>query len=359
MRALALHLGWLLPLSSALVFFAACGGSQTTAGAPFDAGASSSSGSSGGEDVATKPDTGGSSGQQSSGGTTVGKLSFVVNKIYLGESDRAGVKNKDAWKVFGRDIDGLATVITTSTSPDLMKVCKRKAGAPATVHNDGTAGIDNAWGKEILKLMDPFAPTPSKQMTDAIVGGSRTGMFSLDGKAGSFVYAEEVSAPPTFASNEQRPVAAEWLSGGNPKATFVNGGVLSNGIYDSGDIAGELLLGIAPDVVVPLRKARITMKIAGDEGSVTEGTISGVVETEVLVNAFAASMGRLSPELCSGTTVEGIKDSMRQASDILKDGTQDPNVECDGISVGIGFDATRVVVGPVAPAPQPSPDPCQ
>ena len=51
-------------------------------------------------------------------------------------------------------------------------------------------------------------------------------------------------------------------------------------------------------------------------------------------------------------------DSIRQASDILKDGTQDPNEECDGISVGLGFEAKAVVVGDIAPAPQPVPDPC-
>lgn len=67
----------------------------------------------------------------------------------------------------------------------------------------------------------------------------------------------------------------------------------------------------------------------------------------------------MSAELCSGSTVEAIKESVRQASDIMKDGTQDPNVECDGISVGLGFEATRIVVGSVAPAPQPTPDPCQ
>jgi hypothetical protein len=348
--------GWFFGVATGLGFFAACGGSPTTVGGPPDAGVASSSSSGGPTDAS---DTDGSSGSSSSGGAPVGKAAFVVDRLYLGETDRAGVKNKDAWKDFGRNIDGLVTVVSSPSSTDLTKVCKRKQGAPATVHSDGNAGIDNAWGKEVLKLFDPFSPTASKSMTDAILDGARAPMVSLDGKTGAFVYAEKVSSPPTFAPDEERAVAADWMSGGTAKATIVSGGVAANGIYDSGPIAGELLLELIPHVVVPLHAARITMTVASDQAGVSLGTLSGVVETEVLVAAMAAEMGRMSPELCSGTTVEGIKDSIRLASDILKDGSQDPNVECDGISVGIGFDATRVVVGAVAPAPQPEANPCQ
>lgn len=330
---------------------AACGGSTTTAGAPFDGGATSSSGST--IDATTQPDTG------TSPGVPAGKAAFAVNKIFLGETDRAGAKNKDAWKDYGRDIDGLATVVTSSTSPELAKVCKRRAGAPATVHNDGNDGIDNVWGKEIMKLLDPFSPTPSKVMTDAILDGSRTAMISIDGTKGSFLYAESVTPAPTFAPNEERAVAAEWMNGATPIATIVSGAVLSNGTYDSGTLSGDVLVALSADMVVPLHAARITMKLSPDDSSVSDGNISGVVETEVLVNAIAKTAGTFSAELCSGTTIEAIKDSVRQASDIMKDGMQDPSKECDGISVGLGFEATRVVVGATAPAKQPAPDPCQ
>ena len=41
-------------------------------------------------------------------------------------------------------------------------------------------------------------------------------------------------------------------------------------------------------------------------------------------------------------TVEGIKASIRQASDMMADGTQNPAVQCTGISVGLGFTAQEV-----------------
>lgn len=335
----------------ALAVVAACGGS-TSSSSPTDAGASSS-GSSGDASVASD----GSSGAPSH--APVGAMAFVVDRVFLGESDRDGVKNKDAWKAYGRNIDGLVTVVTDPKATDLTLVCKRQAGAPATIHADGNAGIDNTWGKEILKLIDPFSPTASKSLTDQIAAGGRTPMLSLNGTTGSWLYAEKMTTPPTFAPTEERAVAAPWMNAGGALATIVGGGIDSNGAYDSGILGGEALIELGPDLTVALRSARIIMTIAPDDSAVTEGTISGVVDTEELVTAFRESAKRLSPDLCAGTTIDGISDAIRQASDIMRDGTQDPAQTCNGISVGVGFTAKRVVVGPVAPAPPAEPDPCQ
>jgi hypothetical protein len=42
-----------------------------------------------------------------------------------------------------------------------------------------------------------------------------------------------------------------------------------------------------------------------------------------------------------------------QASDILQDGTQDPTKTCDGITIGLGFEADAVLLGPAVPPPPP------
>ena len=47
-------------------------------------------------------------------------------------------------------------------------------------------------------------------------------------------------------------------------------------------------------------------------------------------------------------------DQIRQASDIMADGTQDPNSVCNGISVGLGFNMLFAGLGDIAP---PAPDP--
>jgi hypothetical protein len=42
----------------------------------------------------------------------------------------------------------------------------------------------------------------------------------------------------------------------------------------------------------------------------------------------------------------------------MKDGTQDPTATCDGISIGIGFDASVVQLGAIADPAPPATDPC-
>lgn len=40
--------------------------------------------------------------------TPVTPLSFVTRKIYLGDTDRNGVDDPNAWQKYGRDIDGIS-----------------------------------------------------------------------------------------------------------------------------------------------------------------------------------------------------------------------------------------------------------
>ena len=65
----------------------------------------------------------------------------------------------------------------------------------------------------------------------------------------------------------------------------------------------------------------------------------------------------------SGRTLEAKRggsyafSQIEQASDILTDGTQDPTQTCDGISIGLGFDALPDQLGTTAP-PLPQAVPC-
>lgn len=69
--------------------------------------------------------------------------------------------------------------------------------------------------------------------------------------------------------------------------------------------------------------------------------------------------GSFDPSFCdlNGPTMASILTQVEQAADILVDGTQDPTKTCDAISIGIGFDAVAVTLGPVVAAPVPT-DPC-
>ncbi len=69
-------------------------------------------------------------------------------------------------------------------------------------------------------------------------------------------------------------------------------------------------------------------------------------------------VGNFDPALCSGSTFDSLTDQMRQASDIMADGSQDPNATCNAISIGIGLDMSAAKLGSIAPPVTPPVDPC-
>jgi hypothetical protein len=89
------------------------------------------------------------------------------------------------------------------------------------------------------------------------------------------------------------------------------------------------------------------------------GTIAGVLDTQEFVSALQAVAGQFSTALC-GTAFNGIAQQLTQASDIMNNGANAAGPTCNGISVGIGFNAKRVAnPTKVVPPPPPPPDPCQ
>jgi hypothetical protein len=296
---------------------------------------------------------------------------FALNSISLGEADRGGNKNKDAWKKYGYNLDSRVTNVTDQKSPDLARVCKRASGAPATVHQDGDEGTDNAFGKEILKLLDPFTPTPSKSLTDAIAKGDFTIMLKIvglsddaaqtnKGLSGTLLvggeFSKDENVKPTFTS------ADDWPYIKDPQVP-ITGAYINKGVFVNGKGGAQVKLALSisgQQLSLTINKAIITFKHNPGAKSLEEGTIAGVINTEEFVNGISSVAGRFSTDLCQGSTVDGIKASIRQASDMLADGTQDPGKTCDGISVGLGFTAKQVgkPTKETVPGDAP-PDPCK
>jgi hypothetical protein len=304
--------------------------------------------------------------------TSTEERTFAVNSILLGETDRSGNRNPNAWKTYGYNLDGRITNVTGPTSPDLNSVCKRVEGAGPTVHQDGDQGIDNSFGKEILNnLLLNLVSTPSKSITDAITAGNFTIMLKVKGLTddpqqtntglsatllvGSS-FSDDPNVKPTFSTSDDWPFLKDPqipITG-----AYINKGVFVNG---TGGATVKLTLSIAGQALsLSINKALITFKHNPASKSLEEGTIAGVINTEELINGIASVAGRFSQDLCEGSTVEGIKESIRQASDILSNGTQDPSKTCDGISVGIGFTAKQVANPTKETEPgEPPPDPCK
>lgn len=68
--------------------------------------------------------------------------------------------------------------------------------------------------------------------------------------------------------------------------------------------------------------------------------------------------GLFSTQWCDGTIFDEAATVLRQAADIMIDGSQDPTQTCNGISIGLNFTAARAQISSVAPPMVPAPDPC-
>ncbi|HVH42301.1 MAG TPA: hypothetical protein VM925_08150 [Labilithrix sp.] len=296
---------------------------------------------------------------------------FAVHTISLGEADRAGTKNTNAWKKFGFNLDKIVTNVTKQDSPDLAKVCKRAEKAPATVHQDGDEGIDNTFGKEIVPVLDQISPNPSKTLTSAVQAGGFTILLKVTGLdddaaqtntglSGTLLVGAQFNADknvkPTFTTADDWPYNREPqvpIAGG-----YVNKGVFVNG---KGEASVTISLSISGQALsFTVNRAIISFKHNPGANALEEGTIAGVINTEEFVQAITSVAGRFDKSLCGGSDlVKDIQGRIREASDMLSDGTQDPSKTCDGISIGLGFTAKRVGTPTKAVDPTgPPDDPC-
>ncbi|HEY8077249.1 MAG TPA: hypothetical protein VIF62_24150 [Labilithrix sp.] len=279
---------------------------------------------------------------------------FAVNQLFLGESDRSGNPNKDAWKSYGYNLDGK---ISTKDSTD---VCQRQSGASPSNQDDGDQGVDNAFGKVIIPFLQPFTATPSKTLTDSLTSGDFTIMLKIHGLtddaaqtntglSGTLLIGAPFSktAKPTFTPSD------DWPYRMSPQVqisdAYINKGTFVNG---SGGATIQLSLSIQGQTLsLNINKAIVTFDHTGANDA-TNGTIAGVIATDELVNGIKSVAGNISMDLCNGSTLDSIIQTIKQASDILADGTNTAGVPCSGISVGIGFTAKKVA-NPTMPVTNP------
>lgn len=326
-------------------------------------GASGASGGSGGIGGA-----GGTGGALPSSCEPIDGVAVVASHLYLGDTDRDDQPSASAWTTYGFDIDGL-----TTTPQDLAGHCQPSSGANPSVLTDGDDGRDNAFGRSIMPLFLSLQSDFSQQANQAITSGAASSLLiKIDGlsspdlsPAPSRVYgAAPLLHAPAFDGSDCWPVAYESLSDpvdpDTALAIFTNATV-SSGLWESVD-AGEvtIILGLPGfiSITLPLHHTKLSMQIDGGLGGATLGQIGGVVTTADLEEQVRQLAGSFDPGLCTGSTVESILAQIRQASDIMADGTQDENSTCDGISVGFGFDAAAVAFGAIAAPSRPVPGPC-
>lgn len=291
---------------------------------------------------------------------------FAFSKLFVGDTDRSGVTSQTAWKAYGADIDG------KTTDRNSTDVCTLAAGAPKSTQTDGTSGIDNSWGENILPIfLSVGGPDLGKKINDAINAGAFTNMLKIDGLGTQTSYASLPSAffsgaplgmAPAWNGSDVWPVDATSVMNGDvtkPMTLFPTAS-MTNRVWVSGTIAGGFKLPLALGGVtlqLPLTHSTVSMRIDATNQSAVEGIVSAVILTEDFVTALRTIAGRISTSLCQGSAFDSIAQQIRQASDIKGDGTNVAGTSCDAISIGIGFEAKRVQLGGVV-TPTIAPNPC-
>ncbi|MCC6554681.1 MAG: hypothetical protein IT372_17040 [Polyangiaceae bacterium] len=292
---------------------------------------------------------------------------LAVSQIFLGETNRDGSPNNtNGWKQYGLNLDGRSSTVE---STDL---CQPAAGgAPAMVYPDGDAGIDNSFGRNVLPVLLGLDPAPSAQANEAIDAGETTLILKIE-RLGATSTCNAVTKlhrgtslghPPLFDGSDAWPVDPDLLVDPadieSAKNVFAASSITDN-VYRSGPEASfTLYIPMGGFVMaLPIRHAELVMAVDPDRKGATFGSLGGVLDTEEFAAEFRKAIGALNPSLCEGSTMDSIMNQIRQASDILSDGTQDPAAICNGISIGLGFEMRAVTLGGVGPAAPPLPDPC-
>lgn len=187
-------------------------------------------------------------------------------------------------------------------------------------------------------------------------------------------------ATPTWTTADVWPVDPSWVDGGtdggatmSPLGSIVtfSSPYISDGVFVNGAPLDEvtLMLPLSPafgkfPLILPIRHAVITFEHPADggAGNVSGGIIAGVIDVQQLVASVREFAGSAGGAWCASALLDQLVQTILQAPDILLDGTNQPGVPCDAISIGIGigFDADEIappsVVGTPAPIATPRVD---
>ncbi len=332
-------------------------GSSTSA----SAGGTASAGGAGGASTTTAvAGTGGGASTASAGGSQgsscapIDGVVVAVDELFLGERTFQGVKTAAAWGEFGFDVDGV------TTTNDFSAHCLPYTGGTTAAFSDGKLGRDNSFGKNVRPLLESLVPSLDAQANESIASGAFTMVLRFDGLGAEADKAKLVTkvyggAPlgsiPFWNGMDCWPIAYEDLEdpkdNGSAKTVFANA-TLTKNVWESNGTATVTLplniLGQSLPIIVYGARMQVELNASHQGGAF--GQLGGYVKTEEFVEAVRDTAGAIDPSYCALLT--SLVEDLRQTSDILDDGTQDPAKTCNAISIGIGFTVLEVDFGAVA-----------
>jgi hypothetical protein len=333
------------------------GDTVSTTGATGTGGSGGTSSSSSAESSSSSSGSGGAPACPTNEGTV-----FAVRELFFGEG------NSGEWKSVGFNLDDK---VSTGSSTD---VCQPNAGGSAqTAYPDGDEGRDNSFGKNLLPTILALYPNWVSDINNGITNGNFTALVKTYcmpeiGDAPVLTTklfgGTKLATPPVWDGTDMWPVEPGLLDDITDKESssivFPNSSVVGM-TFDSGK-DGTFILSVpvrtamsSTSIKLTLYSARMTMNLSDDRKSATGGVIGGVLNTE----EFVAEIKKVGFLLgyCGTVLFDNLINTVRQASDIMADGTQDPTKTCDGISMGLGFEMRPAQIAEVGP-PNPVGEAC-
>ena len=240
------------------------------------------------------------------------------------------------------------------------------------MYPDGTNGIDNSFGKLIFPLLKGIDDNLALEVNETISTGQGTLLLqflklgsgaSANPIAVSVFHGGDLGGPPNFDGTDQWPVLDDELVDGTTiesgsKLTFPNGYITSNtwvsGPFPFSNPFVLSLVAHGDTLNLEIRNPIITLDLDPSRAFGRRGIIAGVVSTAAFESATRDFFVEAAGAACNDATTNAVLGQVAQASDILQDGTQNPGQVCDGISIGVGFDAQVVLLGAVAQTPPPA-----
>lgn len=271
---------------------------------------------------------------------------FAIQKLYLGDTEWDGRATVGAWRGFGYDIDHRITSRTSTNA------CRLAVGASKSTHTDGVDGIDNSFGENLLPLLlttfgEDFARLANQEIADGhftnlVEVGSVGAGASYTGLSGAFFGAGALAATPTWNGDDKWPLLRSTVDTAlAPKLRF-DAAYATERVWVSGEGTGQTYLHLpfrGTLVPIPITHVVVTAPLSADGRSITHGVLSAIIPADEAARIFGAMLPAISVGGCDSKFRDEATQLILQAADILLDGTQDPERACDGISIGIGFDA--------------------
>jgi len=282
-----------------------------------------------------------------------------------------GEGNAGQWMSYGFDIDNQPAWTVGDTNH-----CQPNSGAsPTTAFPTGPNGIDNSFGHIVLPTLlavdASFTTDTNNGLTNGIFSvllkmyclpptGDVSGMTTkqFDGTTLGITGDGGTQTTPKWDGTDQWPVDPSLLTNPNDPsssaivypASSVSGTTFDTGPGQTFVLRIPLNLnGNRTSLKLTLNAARVTMTLGATRESATGGMVGGVIDTEDLVAQVATIADVVG--ICSSSIYTSLITLVRQSSDIMADGTQDPTKVCNGISIGLGFQMQGVELGPVGVAP--------